>query len=199
MAEGAAAFAAALFVVAPVTPFRIVPMTVVRVTAGAAFLDVGGFLTTVPALASLVSLVSLGRRPVRVTGRETGALEAVAVAGRRVFVAVVDAELASEVVVTFLAPLVRVALAFSTMLERTLVAAAREAAADFNGEPGRGICGFAGDTGRSRFARRELDEVGDRIWFGLTRPVSALALFLAPSPISTSFSLSPATSLLRKY
>lgn len=201
VAGGAAAFAAALLAVAPVTPFRILPMTVVRVVAGAAFLAALGFRTTVPALPSLVSLVSLRRRPVRVAGREAGTLDPVAVAGRRVFAAAVapfDVELASEVVVTFLVPLVRVALALSTMLDRTLVAAAREAVVDFKGDPGRGICGFVGDAGRSRFPMRELDEVGDNTWFGLTRPVSARALFFAPSKFSISFSLSPAISLLRK-
>lgn len=106
-------------------------------------------------------------------------------------------ELVSEVVVTFLVPLLRVALAFSTMLVSTLEAAAREAVVDFKGEPGRGICGFVGDAGLSRFARREFDEVGDRTWLGLTRPASALGLFLAPSMFSTSFSLSPAISLLK--
>lgn len=195
---GAAALAVALFVVALVTPFRMVPMTVARVVAGAAFFDVTGFLTTVPALPSLVSLVSLGRRPARVVGRGTGALDAAAVAVRRVFAVVVDVELVSDVVVAFLVLLVRVALALSTMLERTLVAAARDAVVDFNGEPGRGICGFVGDSGRSRFARREFDDVGDKIWFGLTSPGSPLVLFFAPSLFSTLFSLSPAISLLMR-
>ena len=196
-----AALAVVLLAAAPVTPLLMVPMTVVRVTAVVAFFAALWFRITVPALPSLVSLVSLGRRPVRVAGRDAGALEPVAVAGRRIFAAVVvplDAELASEVVVTFLVPLVREALAFSTMLERTLVAAARDAAVDFKGEPGRGICGFVGDAGRSRFPRREFDEVGDSTWAGRTRPVSVLGLFL-PSKFSTSFSLSPAISLLNGY
>lgn len=68
------------------------------------------FLTTVPVLASLVSLVPLARRPARVAGLDGGALDAVAAAatGRLPFVPVVvvlfELELASDVVVAFLVP-----------------------------------------------------------------------------------------------
>lgn len=134
--------AAALFV-SPATPFRIVFMTVVLVAGPPVFLEVLAFLTTVPALASLVSLVLLTRCPARVAGREAGALEAAVPTGRRVLpVAAVpfDEELISDAVVTFLVPLARVALAFSTMLDRTLVAAAaRDALGALNGEAGRAM------------------------------------------------------------
>lgn len=156
----------ALFDPALATPFRIVLITVDLVFDGAVLVPLA-FLTTVPALASLVSLVPLTRRPARVAGRDAGTLDIVVAAGRFGFAAVVvafDAELVSEVVVTFLVPRLRVAFAFSTMLDNTLVAAAeRDAPADFKGEPGRAICDLVGEAGRSRFTIREFEDVGDRI------------------------------------
>lgn len=59
---------AVFLVPAAATPFLIVPMTVFFV-AGAAALDAAVFLTTVVALPSLVSLLSLTLRAVRVAGR----------------------------------------------------------------------------------------------------------------------------------
>lgn len=159
-----AAAAAALFV-PPATPFRIARI-MVDLVVGPAFGAALAFLTTVPALASLVSLVFLGRRPARVAGRDAGALAVVAAPLRRTLEAAVvpvDVELVSEVVVTFLVPLARVALAFSTMLDKTFVAAAeREVPVAFSGEPGRAMYDFVGDAGRSRFARREFEDVGER-------------------------------------
>lgn len=104
----------------PATPLRMAPIVVFLVVAAAA-----GFLTTVPVLPSLVSLVPLARWPARVTGPGGGALDAAVAAGRRPFVAaVVPLELVSDVAVAFRVPPWRVALALSTMLERTLVTAA---------------------------------------------------------------------------
>lgn len=120
-------------------------------------------LTTVPVLASLVSLLALTRRAVRVAGRDGGAR--VGAAGRLALVAAVvpfELELVLEAAVTFLATPARVALAFSTMLESMLVAAAeRDAPMFLRGEAGRAICDLMGDAGRDRFSR-EFDEVGDK-------------------------------------
>lgn len=132
------------------------------------------FLTTVPVLTSLVSLMPLARRPVRVAGRDGGAalgpggaamgfLPAGAVAAA----APLDAELASDAVVTLRPD--REAFALSTMLDSTLVTAAeRLVPLDLSGEPGREIRVFVGDGGRSQLARRELDDVGDSTCAGRT-------------------------------
>lgn len=191
VAAGAAGLGAVFLVPAAATPFLMVPMTVFFVD-GAALAAV--FLTTVVALPSLVSLLSLTLRAVRVAGLGGGALAGAA--PRRVFAVVpAELELVFDVVVTLRVPPARVALAFSTMLESTLVAAAAERVAPvaFKGEAGRAIWDFIGEAGRSRL-RRELDEVGDRICAGRTAPVSGArprAFFLGFSMFSFSFSLSP--------
>lgn len=188
---GAAVFAAAFFAAAPVTPFLML-LIIDFLGAAVVFLPAPVFLTTVEVLASLVSLLSLTLRPARVAGRDAGAIV------RRVLVAAVvplELELALEAVVTFREAAARVAFAFSTILERTLVAAADLVIPeDFNGEVGRAICDLEGDAGRSLFIR-ELEEVGDKTCVGRMFPVSApRALFLTASPFSTSFSLSPEIS-----
>jgi hypothetical protein len=178
VAAGAGAGLAAVVVFLappPVTPFLIVLMTVLLGAAAAVALDAAVFLTTVPVLFSLVSLFSLTLRAMRVPGLDVAGLAAVVAAARRVRVAaVVPAELALvlEVVVSFRVAPWRVARAFSTMLDSTLVAAAaRPVADDLSGEPGRAICDFTGDAGRSLF-NRELDEVGDRTCPGRMAEVS---------------------------
>jgi len=65
---GAAALVAVFLAPAAATPFLMVPITVVFFV-GAAALVVAVFLTTVVALPSLVSLLLLTRRAVRVAGR----------------------------------------------------------------------------------------------------------------------------------
>ena len=88
---------------APVTPFLMVPIVVFLVAAGG--LPAPVFLTTVPVLASLVSLVPLALRPARVAGLDGGAaLGAVVGAALRPLVPAVvlfEPELASEVAVSF--------------------------------------------------------------------------------------------------
>ena len=86
----------------------MVPIVVIFFVAGAV-LPAPAFLTTVPVLASLVSLVPLARRPARVPGLDGGPLDAAAGAatGRLPFipvVVVVELELASDAVVAFLVP-----------------------------------------------------------------------------------------------
>lgn len=134
---GAAVGLAAVFLPpAAATPFLMVPMTVFFVD-GAALAAV--FLTTVVALPSLVSLLLLILRAVRVAGRGGGAL-AGAGARRVLAVVAVELELGFDVVVTLRVPPARVALAFSTILESTLVAAAdRVAPVVFKGEAGRAM------------------------------------------------------------
>lgn len=153
-----------------------VPLLVAAVTGflrGAGFVDLGAafLLITVVVLASLISLVTLSRRPMRVAGLEVGALEAAEAGARRVLlVAVVPVVvvLVVDVVVTFLDPVARADFAFSTKLESIFVAVAvRVGAALLRGEAGLAICDLAGDAGRSRLAlRRELEDVGDRICAG---------------------------------
>ena len=166
---------------------RTVPFAVFLVGAAAA-LGPAGFLTTEPALPSLVSLMPLALRPVLVAGLDAGALAA---GPRRVWVAgavLAEDELAFDAAVTLRAPPARVAFAFSTMLDRTFVAAEvdRPEPLDFSGEPGRDSGGLIGDAGRSMFFKREFDEVGDRIWAARpgTPPVAwpPRALFLGCSP-----------------
>jgi hypothetical protein len=74
-AAGAAFAAGAFFVAVPVTPFLIVPMTVLLAGAGgAAPTVVVRFLTTVPVLPSLDSLMALTLRVARdvAPAREAG-------------------------------------------------------------------------------------------------------------------------------
>jgi hypothetical protein len=157
---GAAGLAAALLVVVPAAAFlavAAVPFRAVEVAALAAAVR----FTTVPVLASLVSLLALILRAVLVAGRDGGAR--VGAATRLVLAAAVvpfELELVLEAAVTFLAT--RVALAFSTMLDSMLVAVAeRDCPTFLSGEAGRAICDLTGDAGRERFANREFDEVGD--------------------------------------
>ena len=193
---GAAVFVVVFFVAPPVTPLLIEPMTPFFVVAAVALVAAVRF-TTVPVLASLVSLLPLALRAFLVAGREGGARGAGA---RLVLAAVVvpfELELVLEAAVTFLAVPALVAFAFSTMLESIFVAAAAERAVPefLRGEAGRAICDFVGDAGRVRFARREFDEVGDRTWAGRTWAASAAwaarTRFFAFSRCSISFSLSP--------
>lgn len=199
---GAAALAAVFLVVVPATAFlaiAVVPFLAVEVAA----LPAAARLTTVPVLASLVSLLALIRRAVLVAGRDGGAR--VGAATRLVLVAVLvplELELVLEAAVTFLAT--RVALAFSTMLESILVAVAeRDEPAFLSGEAGRAICDLTGDAGRDRFASREFEEVGDKTWVGRTCALSlaraARIRFFAFSIFSKSFSLSPEIASLQRY
>lgn len=78
------------------------------------------------------------------------------------------------------------------------MAAERLAPVDLRGEPGRAICDFVGEAGRSRLSR-EFEEVGDRIWAGRTWPASVPCAARTRrfwSMFSSSFSLSPASALL---
>lgn len=178
------------FVSALAVPFLKVLITFL-VDAAAALRAPVVFLTTVVAvLPSLVSLMPLTRRPARVGGLE-------AAAGLRPL-AVAVAVLALEVVVTFLDVVGLAPFAFSTILDRRLVAAAeRVAPVDLSGEPGRAML-LMGEAGLSRFARREFEDVGDRTCAGRTLDGAAPAriLFFALSAYSNSFSLSPASSSL---
>lgn len=147
----AAAFAAVFLVVSPVTPFLIVPITVLLVAEAAT-----GFCTTVDVLLSLVWLTLL------VLLFVAGGFVAVPAAARRVLVAVTvpdEDELVFDVVVVFLVAVARVDLAFSTMLANRLDDTV--GLTTFTGDAGRAICDFAGDA-RSRGACRALEEVGDK-------------------------------------
>lgn len=186
----AGAAALVVFLVPPVTPFLIEFMT--PFLAGAALAAAPRF-TTVPVLASLVSLLPLTLRALRVAGRDVGARGFVAATllVRVAAVVLAELELVLEAAVTFLAAPARVAFAFSTMLDRTFPAADRVVEL-FNGEAGRAMPDLTGEAGRTRFARRELDEVGERICAGRTSAVAAARIrFLAFSACSNSFSLSP--------
>lgn len=158
---GAAAFVAVFFAVAPVTPFRIEPMTPLFVGAA---LVVATFFTTVPVLASLVSLLALTLRAFLVAGRAAGARDAVDGAAFLAFgaaVVLVELELVVEVVVTFLPAPALVAFAFSTMLENMLEAVTGRATLGFfKGDAGRAMPVLIGEAGR--LVRREFEEVGDR-------------------------------------
>ena len=85
------------------TPFLMVPMVVFLVAAGG--LPAPVFLTTVPVLASLVSLVPLALRPARVAGLDGGpafgAAAGAALRPRVPAVVLVEAELTSDAVVSF--------------------------------------------------------------------------------------------------
>jgi hypothetical protein len=158
----AADFVAVVFFVdSPVTPFRIVPITVRFVVVD---LVPVAFLTTVAVLPSLDSLIPLILRRVL----ELAAFVAVPATARRVRVAVVvvpeELELVVDEVVVFLVAAARVDLAFSTMLVRRFEAApARVGAAFFVGDAGFAMSDFVGDAGRSRGAARAFEDVGDRI------------------------------------
>ena len=194
-------FAGVFAWLAAVIPFLIEPKTplfvAVAVLVAAPLFAVGAELP------SLVSVSALPLLPSLVAGRDTGAFGVGAAAGfrpRPVPVAWEDAELALDVLVMFRLPPARVALAFSTMLDKILVAAAeRLVPADFRGDPGLAICDLAGEAGRSRLFRRELDDVGDSIWAGRTDSLSAWLLrvfFLGYSTSTLAFSLSPDISSL---
>lgn len=201
----AAVFLAVAALVAP-TPFLMALITVRfagGAFAGAPMAVAGRFLTTVDVLPSLDSLMALTLRAVRVAGRvaEEGGWAAAPLLPL-VAVPVVDVdplvELAVvDVVVLRLVAAARVDRAFSTMLLSRLVALA-----SLVGDTGRAMPDFAGDMGRSRGLRRELDEVGERTWPGL-RVISVAAgpgrvFFLGMSMVvAMSFSLSPEISLLR--
>jgi hypothetical protein len=117
-------------------------------------------------------------------------------------------ELAVDEAVTFLAAAApRVALAFSTMLDRMfddalevtpLVGETGRAIMDFAGDAGCSIMALAGEAGRfTPLGTRALVEVGDRIWLGWACPAPAAAgaartLFLGLPVGSTEFSLSSA-------
>lgn len=134
--------------------------TAFRAEEAVAFVPVA-LRTTVVVLASLESLALLRRR-VRVGGRAVCALEAVV--GFLALMAVVGRDGAVDAA-SFLELAARAALAFSTMLERTLVAVA-EREAPLRGDPGRLEVYLLGDC--SWRARRELEEVGERTWPGRT-------------------------------
>lgn len=180
----AALVAAALFVVALVTPFLIELMTVFFVAAAvvpvtlraaeAVVLAAGRptLRTTVDVLASLDSLIPLillaFRAAAAAADREAGAAVVPDAAPRprvRAAVAVAPpaAELAVDDVVGFRELAARVARAFSTMELIRFVADAC-----FVGDMGRAMNDLAGDDGagaprsRSRGFMRELDDAGDR-------------------------------------
>lgn len=202
MAVAGAGFAAGVFFVAvPVTPFLIVPITVLFavVAGGAAAAFVVLFLTTVPVLPSLDSLMALTLRAVRdvAPALEAGA---VAAAAFLVLVAAEDplAEVAVEDVVVFLVvAAARVERAFSTMLLNMPLFEGAGLAGD-TGRAMNDLPGEAAAAARSRGGRtRLLEEVGDRICAGLGKGlVAALAglarpVFFLMSMCAISFSLSP--------
>lgn len=173
----AAVLAGALRVVAPATPFLMVPMTV-RLGAAAAAALAGAavaptlFLTTVEVLPSLDSLTPLTLRAVREGAAARAAAAAVvAVAPRRVLGAA-EAELAVEDAVALrVAAAALVDRAFSTML---LIRVPPDGF--FTGDGGRDTWGFAGDAGAVdavvtmpllRGAILVLEDVGDRTCDGL--------------------------------
>ena len=160
----AVAFAAgAFFVVAPVTPFRMVLMTVLFV-AGADVVDLVaaaarpvGFLTTVDVLPSLDSLMPLTLLAVRVVAVRVvvdGAAAAPLLA-RVAAVVLPAAELAVDDVVVFrVVAAARVDRAFSTMLLIMFVALFC-----LVGDTGRAIIDLAGEGGaRSRGSTRVLED-----------------------------------------
>jgi hypothetical protein len=120
-------------------------------------------LITVPLLASLVSLLAIDLRPVRVAGRDIGGRE-VAFVGPFLFLTaavLLEFVLMFEDVVTFRVMPPREAFAFSTMLESIFAAAAeRDCEGFFIGEAGRAMPDLIGETGR--FVILEFDEVGER-------------------------------------
>jgi hypothetical protein len=139
-----ALFAPGLFAATLAAPLPAMLLAVFFAAASAPALVTPAFLTTVPVLPSLDSLVALILRPARVPGRDAGALEVLCAAVRRAWpFAAVVAEVAPAfvAVVTFLVPAVRAAFDFSTMLERTLVAALveRPVPVAFRGDPGRAM------------------------------------------------------------
>lgn len=169
--------------------------------AAAAGAAVVRFLTTVPVLPSLDSLMAL---TLRVARDVAPAREAAAAAAAVGFLALVDAaavdpaaELAVDDVVVFLVvAAARVERAFSTMLLNMPLLLV----AGLTGETGRAINDRAGDGAagaRSRGGRtRLLDDVGDRTWDGLGGGLVALAgsargFFFGLSMCAISFSLSP--------
>lgn len=121
-------------------------------------------MTTVPVLASLVSLLALTLRAFLVAGLAAGARDAVegaAFLARGAAVVLVVLELVVEVVVTFLPTPALVAFAFSTMLENILDAVIDRTALGFlSGDAGRAMPDLIGEAGR--LANREFDDVGDR-------------------------------------
>lgn len=167
-----AAFAAgAFFVAVPVTPFLIVPMTVLLAAGGAAGAAAAAvlFLTTVPVLPSLDSLMALTLRVARdvAPAREAGAVSAAP------FLAFVDAavgaaaELAVEAAAVFrVEAAARVDRAFSTMLLNIPLLLV----GGLVGDTGRAIndrLGEGGAAARSRAGRtRLLEEAGDSTWDG---------------------------------
>lgn len=172
-------------VVAPATPFLMVPMTVRLAGAGAAVLVdacdavvAGLFLTTVAVLPSLDSLMPLTLLPVLDGAAARDA--AVAVVAAAAFLVLVvpppAAELAVDEVVVFRVAAARVDRAFSTMLLRRLLwdgffmGDAGRAIKDFAGDAGRGgCCSVVDDPGgtRLRGTMRVFDDVGESTWDGL--------------------------------
>lgn len=172
MAAGAGV--AAAFLVAPVTPFRIVLMTVGFLTgAGAAALPAAPrmpvFRITVDVLPSLDSLIPLTRRAVRVPITLAGGCAAAAPFRPLAAAVPPAAELAVDDVVVFRVAAARVDRAFSTMLVRRLVAAAC-----FTGDTGRAISDLTGEDGAAaRGFSREFEEVGDKTLVGSGRVSAA--------------------------
>lgn len=143
------------------------------------------FWSTVFALPSLDSLLSLALRVVRAPGLARGPLGATT-AVRFVRAAAVaplelELELELDVVVTFLTPPARVPAALS---ERLVAVVGRDELPVFRGELDLYRYDLVGDVARLRFAKRELDEVGDKTNAGRTSATSEpRALFLGRSPI----------------
>lgn len=166
----------AFFVVPVVTPFLMVPMTVLLVAAGGAGsfgaapggAVAGRFRTTVDVLASLDSLSPLARRAVRVAGLDGGwAPPAVTVAPLFLFAAVVPVPLVElavvDIVVLRAVGGARCPRALSTMLLRMLVATP----AVLPGvAAGRAMPDLPGVATVRWGATRELDVVGERTWAG---------------------------------
>jgi hypothetical protein len=208
-AAAGAAFAAGAFLVAvPVTPFRIVPITVLfaALAGGGAALAVVTvvvrFLTTVPVLPSLDSLMALTLRVVLDVAPALGGAGAAAVAAPLLVLVAAAAlvvpleELAVEDIVVFRAvAAARVERAFSTMLLNMPLLTV----AGLVGETGRAMSDLPGEATTAARSRgcgrmRLLDDVGDRTWEGLGGGLAAgpaRAFFLGFSICVTSFSLSP--------
>lgn len=137
------------------------------------------FWSTVLALPSLDSVLSLALRVVRAPSLVRSPVgTAVAVRFVRAAaagVAPLELELELDVVVTFLSPPVRV--------PRFVAAGSRVGLPALRGELDLYRYDLVGDVARLRFAKRELDEVGDKTCAGCTKPPSSpRVLFLGRSP-----------------
>lgn len=193
----AAVFAAAvLFAVA-----AAVVVVALFVVVVAVFLAAGArvvFLTTVDVLSLLALLEALTRRVA--AAREVVVLVAVVAAGLLPRVVPVDAAAELELVLTVDAvvalrtPAARVAFAFSTMVESR--PAPRWVVGGLVGDAGRAMRDLVGEGGGARFlgVRRELEDVGERIWAGWVAATFAPRVLFLGFSMPSSFSLSGPTN-----